>query len=333
MTASNGTTGNTGRHLSYRRQAILLPALLGVSVFAGILVILQNPGFITKSPAFNPGGYLQNYSPQSYYQFVLTLLAFVGVTSLAAFVVGVRSSWYPYQVVRGRKIASALANWLAAIVVTALVGALFLLILPVDGIGAFFVLVTLSVSFALVGYFSRWASGLPDELLLAMEEAGPLEALESIDLDTSAVGHMTESVEDVSSLKPGSVAMASSQRFQIPGRVWRDVALAAIPSFFGLMGLAQLRQGRWSRGVAFLVEGLALGAVSSWYMILPSRIGEFLSGQKIQAVTSLAWTSSAPVVGILLAAFLFVWIIQLTDAVRYTGGGLGQTTDAAARTA
>jgi hypothetical protein len=103
-----------------------------------------------------------------------------------------------------------------------------------------------------------------------------------------------------------------------------DVALAAVPGFLGLMGLAQLREGRRSRGLAFLVVGLVLGVLSSWYLILSARIGEFVSGQSMPKVTTLSWLSSVSgngaagdwIVISLLGAFFVLWVLQLSDAVR-----------------
>ena len=328
---------------------MLLPALIGAFIFAGMLLIMQSPGFITKNAAFSPGGYLQGYSAEGYYQLVISLLAFVAGASIAAFVVGIRASWYPYAVVRAREISRTVANWLATIVVLCLIGSLFLLILPVSELGSLVVLITLSVSFGLVGHFSHWASGLPEELLSAMEADAPLQSLQALDLETSAIKPMMESEEDVPTARASPTLMANaaanghgqievpSERqsgtglisappgFEFPRVVWRDLTLATVPSFFGLMGLAQLKEGRWSKGVAFLVSGLVLGGLSSWFLILPSRIGELVSNQPMPSVSSFSWlssvlggsTASSWVIGLSLGAFLLVWIVQLLDTVTY----------------
>jgi hypothetical protein len=96
------------------------------------------------------------------------------------------------------------------------------------------------------------------------------------------------------------------------------------------MGLSQLKEGRRSRGISFLIAGLALGALSSWFVILPSRIGEFFSSQPMPAVATLGWlsssigdsTASSWVIGSLLVAFLLVWVLQLTDAIRHINPSL-----------
>jgi hypothetical protein len=327
---------------------VLLPALIGVATFAGMLLIMQSPAFITKSTAFSPGGYLQGYSAEGYYQLVISLLAIVAGGSTAAFVVGIRASWYPYAVVRTREISRTVANWLATIVILCFIGSLFLLILPVSELGSLALLIALSVSFGLVGHFSHWASGLPEELLSAMEADAPLQSLQALDLETSAIKPMMDSEENISPRPPaGSMANAGSNGsghigtpvqspsgrtlssappgFDFSPTVWRDLILAAVPAFFGLMGLAQLREGRWSRGVAFLVSGLVLGGLSSWVLILPSRIGEFFSSQPMPSVTSFSWlysslggsATSSWVISVVLGGFLLVWIVQLLDTVTY----------------
>ena len=198
------------RNATYRRLAVLLPALVSSFVLLGMLLIMLSPGFITKSPAFNAGGYLQSYSGQGYLQFVLSLLGIVTGASFAAFLVGIRSIWFPYAVVRARRISFVVVNWLAAITVVCFILSLFLLTLPVSEVGAFALLTSLSVSFALVGHFSRWASGLPEELVLAMESDVPLYELQTIDLDTSARGSMMESDAVIVAPPGGSPRMAQA---------------------------------------------------------------------------------------------------------------------------
>ncbi len=286
---------------------------------------MRRPGFITNSSAFNAGGYLQDYSAQGYYQFLISLLGIVSGASFAAFLLGIRSVWYPYTVVRARKVAFALVNWLAAVTIVCFILSLFLVVLPVSEVVAFGVLTALSVSFALLGHRSHWASGLPEELVLAMESDTPLYELQSIDLDTSQIVSITEADVHVAPPSPQAAAATAPSRFGLSRASVEDVALAAIPAFFGLMGLAQLREGRWSKGGSFLAIGMMLGALSSWYLILPTRIGEFFSKQSMPAVTSLSWVPSAVgsgavdtwVVGGLLGAFFILWLFQLSDTMRY----------------
>jgi len=125
--------------------------------------------------------------------------------------------------------------------------------------------------------------------------------------------------------KGNTTLIAAPPGFDFSPGVWRDLILSAFPAFFGLMGLAQLREGRWSRGVAFLITGLVLGGLSSWFLILPSRIGELVSAQPMPAVSSFSWLysvlggsiTSSWVIALSLSAFLLVWIVQLLDTVTY----------------
>ena len=191
MAAPNAPKQTT-KPVTYRWLAVLLPALLSGLVLATILLVMRRPGFITNSPAFNTGGYLQDYSAQTYYQFLISLLGIVSGASFAAFLVGIRSVWYPYSVVRARNVAFPVINWLAAVTIVCFILSLFLVFLPVSEIGAFGALTALCVSFALLGYRSHWASGLPEELALAMESDTPLYELQSIDLDTSQIVSITD---------------------------------------------------------------------------------------------------------------------------------------------
>jgi hypothetical protein len=298
---------------------------------------MQNSSYITGSNAFSPGGFLSGYAGQGYYQVVTSVMALDSVAAVAGVVVGVRSAWYPFPVLEARRRVDLVAEWIAVFVILGFVASLFLLVLPLTVVGAFAVLGTLSVAFGLVGYLGLWNRNFPEELLSDAEKDSMFRDLKSIDLETSLVQPLVESVrqsQDSGSFLPQEAGEAAtrSARVELPNsadplstaansRVWGDVALAAIPGFFGLMGLAQFKEGNKSRGLGFLGAGLALGALSSWYFILPERLGEFLGGKQVMPVASLSWLSAIGssadwLVAALLAAFLLLWVVQLYDAVR-----------------
>lgn len=103
----------------------------------------------------------------------------------------------------------------------------------------------------------------------------------------------------------------------------RKLLLAAIPGFFGVMGLSQLYQGKKVKGAAFLAGGLVASFVSSWYTIIPARLQglfthgapqpayalSFLSSLNINA--SLASKLSVDLMGVVAV----VWALQLFDAM------------------
>jgi hypothetical protein len=99
--------------------------------------------------------------------------------------------------------------------------------------------------------------------------------------------------------------------------------LAAIPGFFGLMGLGQLYEGKRTRGLAFLFAGIAVSFLSSWYIILPSRIDAFLFGGTLPSAYALSFL--APIFGTsqlagrlsldLLGVVMVLWGLQLFDAM------------------
>jgi hypothetical protein len=324
------------RTLPYRRYIVIFLALVGATVFAGLAIIMQNSSYITGSNAFGPGGFLVGYAGQGYYQTVTAVMAFDSVAAVAGVVVGVRSAWYPFAVVEARRRVDLVAEWIAVFVILGFVASLFLLVLPLTEVGAFAVLGTLSVAFGLVGYLGLWNRNFPEELMSSAERDSMLRDLKSIDLETSLVQPLVESVHHddpvLSSQAAAGGTATKTAPIELPAsadplatapnsRVWGDVALAAIPGFFGLMGLAQFKEGNKSRGLGFLGAGLALGALSSWYFILPERLGEFLGGNPIMPVASLSWLSAVGssanwLVAALLGAFLLLWVVQLYDAVR-----------------
>jgi hypothetical protein len=103
----------------------------------------------------------------------------------------------------------------------------------------------------------------------------------------------------------------------------KKLLLAAIPGFFGLMGLSQLYQGKRTRGLAFFFGGVLASFLSSWYIIIPARFEalamkgvmlspyalSFFSSMDINA--SLAGKLSVDLMGVVVA----LWGLQLFDAM------------------
>jgi hypothetical protein len=346
--------GHQARRLvTYRFMMTFLLCFLAALVFVGVVLTLKDPKLITGSAAFGPGGFLQAYSAEGYYRFLIELLVtasivFVAGSVVAAFATTIRFSWRKRPQVRVTNALHRVVDALAALVYIFFVAALFLLILPMGELGAYAVLGTLSAVFVVVVYLALWSRRLPEGLITALDLEPLFQELHTIDLNTSVLEPLVESVEEVpppaASVAPqlsaavpegarlnqpaldnsGTRVLADSPGSYFSGAVLGDVALAAVPGFLGLMGLAQLREGRRSRGLAFLVVGLVLGVLSSWYLILSARIGEFVSGQSMPKVTTLSWLSSVSgngaagdwIVISLLGAFFVLWVLQLSDAVR-----------------
>jgi hypothetical protein len=99
--------------------------------------------------------------------------------------------------------------------------------------------------------------------------------------------------------------------------------LAAIPGFFGLMGLGQIYEKRRTRGMFFLIAGAILSFLSSWYTILPERVATFLTGSAVLPPYALSWmsyfTGYNAVAGeasmVLLAFVPAMWAFQVYDSV------------------
>ncbi|MGA2666440.1 MAG: hypothetical protein ABSF83_16000 [Nitrososphaerales archaeon] len=335
------------RTWEYRRQLSLVLGILGAIVFTGLIVVVQNSQFITGSSAFAAGGYLSRYSAHVYLQLLVVWLAVLSGTCVAAFMVGVRSSLYGFATPSGGKALHQALDDLALLASTCFVGAAFILTLPLSEFGSVAIVVALVATFSPVLYVTRAAGSLPDDLLLEAKQ--PFQELQVVDLETSRVEPMFESpdvpgeatmpltgapsadgrapaVPVAPSVQPAAADQPSAPTSRRPpGMTWPNLLIAALPGFFGLMGLAQLREGRWSRGAVFLAAGLGLGTASSWFYILPERIGELFSAKPMPTAASLSlWPGisssgslGATLVVALLGAFLVLWVLQLYDAMIY----------------
>jgi len=339
------------RSWEYRRQFSLVLGILGAIVFTGLIAVLQNSQFVTGSSAFAAGGYLSRYSPQVYLQLLVVWLAVLSGTCVAAFMVGVRSSLYGFATPAGggsgrgggeRALHQALDD-LELLASVCFVGAAFVLTLPLSEIGSAAIAIALVATFAPALYVTRAAGSFPADLLL--DAKAPFQQLQVVDLETSQVAPMLESPEEpgdampltgaaegrepaeapAPAAQPAAAPTAPSTPPRLPGMTWANLIVAAVPGFFGLMGLAQLREGRWSRGAVFLAAGLGLGTASSWFYILPERIGELVSAKPMPTAASLSLlpgisssgSLGATLIVALLGAFLVLWILQLYDAMIY----------------
>jgi len=124
--------------------------------------------------------------------------------------------------------------------------------------------------------------------------------------------------------QPSSTPSDSSSQAQVKSvgnGKW--LILAVLPSFFGLMGLGQLYQGKKTKGLAFLVAGIVASILSSWYLLLPNRIDSFLFGGTLTSSYSLSLI--LPMFGSnafagrlsldMLGVVVVIWGLQLFDAM------------------
>lgn len=103
----------------------------------------------------------------------------------------------------------------------------------------------------------------------------------------------------------------------------KRLLLAAIPGFFGVMGLSQIYQGKKVKGAIFFAAGLIASFVSSWYLIVPARVDALFTHAAIQSPYSISFLSSlnidpslASKLSVdLLGVVAVVWALQLFDAM------------------
>ena len=105
--------------------------------------------------------------------------------------------------------------------------------------------------------------------------------------------------------------------------VGKKLLFAAVPGFFGLMGLSQIYQGRKVTGFAFFLSGAIVSFLSSWFLIIPSRIdaalthGTFLPAYSLSLFSSLNVSASlaSKLSMDLLGLVAVLWAVQLFDAM------------------
>ena len=120
-----------------------------------------------------------------------------------------------------------------------------------------------------------------------------------------------------------SLAPRPAMQAEMGQSVWKKTFLAAVPGFFGLMGLSQLYQGRKLVGFSFLASGALISFLSSWYIILFGRIGSFVfkgAQPSAYALTFLSSVGGNAEVGSkiamdLLGLLIVVWGLSVYDAL------------------
>lgn len=105
--------------------------------------------------------------------------------------------------------------------------------------------------------------------------------------------------------------------------MWKKAVLAAVPGFFGLMGLSQLYQGRKAVGSAFLFSGILLSFLSAWYSIILGRLdsllfkGQQLTPYALSYLSSIGGNASfgSKVAMDLLGVMVAIWGLSVYDAL------------------
>lgn len=103
----------------------------------------------------------------------------------------------------------------------------------------------------------------------------------------------------------------------------RKLLLAAVPGFFGLMGLSQLYQGKTFKGLTFFMAGMVASFISSWYIIVPAVLESVVMRSKSLPPYALSFLSSSPVTTALASKLSFdlmgvvvaLYGLQLFDAM------------------
>jgi hypothetical protein len=166
-------------------------------------------------------------------------------------------------------------------------------------------------------------------LMPGYSAASPSAAVTSAGLALASAGSMQVEPSSISPSSqpitqgPSKFTKAFAQLPVVSSGTARKVVLAAVPGFFGLMGLGQLYEGKQTRGLGFLIAGIAASFLSSWYIILPARIDAFLFGGTLLPAYALSFL--APVLGTgalasrlsidLLGVVMVLWALQLVDAM------------------
>ena len=123
--------------------------------------------------------------------------------------------------------------------------------------------------------------------------------------------------------KPVQVVRIRRSQARKQASAMKRLLIAAVPGFFGLMGLSQVYQGRKATGFAFFLAGAIASFLSSWYIIILSRIdaalthGAFLPAYALSIISSL--NVSSPLASKLsidmLGVVAVLWAVQLFDAM------------------
>jgi hypothetical protein len=123
--------------------------------------------------------------------------------------------------------------------------------------------------------------------------------------------------------KPVQVVRIRRSQARKQASAMKRLLIAAVPGFFGLMGLSQVYQGRKATGFAFFLAGAIASFLSSWYIIILSRIDAALTHGAILPAYALSLISSLNVSSPLasklsvdmLGVVAVLWAVQLFDAM------------------
>jgi hypothetical protein len=143
----------------YHKQLITIVGFLGGFLFAGLVLVLGNQDFILNSSVFREG-FLGTATPEEFLQVVVAYLASVSAFSMIVVSISLRALTLEFQSIEGRKMLYKWVDWCAGIMFAAFVGALYLLLGPVNPWLSVWAGAVSVGSLAILTYILRKARGL-----------------------------------------------------------------------------------------------------------------------------------------------------------------------------
>jgi hypothetical protein len=120
------------RYEHFYQQVITIVGLLGGFTFAGLVLVLGNQSFILNSSVFHWTPNPLRASPEQYVQIVAVYFATVSVFSSIVAFISLRALTMRFRSLRGRRRMYRVVNLCAGIVYSSFVGALYLLLGPLN---------------------------------------------------------------------------------------------------------------------------------------------------------------------------------------------------------
>jgi threonine/homoserine/homoserine lactone efflux protein len=113
---------------AFHEQVILIVGFLGGVVFAGLVLVVGNPDFIlnAKIVGFSGG------TPSEYLQFASGFLAFLSGLCAITVMISLSALSQKFNSMRGRRLLWKYIDWTVGVILALFIGALLLIVWPVD---------------------------------------------------------------------------------------------------------------------------------------------------------------------------------------------------------
>jgi len=144
---------------SHHQNVIAVVGFLGSLVFAGLVLVVENPSFLLNPQSFETSSSWSVAARQEYFLSLVFVLMTVSALCIITCFVSMMALVFRFRSLRGKRTMYSVTYWATGVCFLGFVGSLYLVTAPINGAVALFATGVSVVFFVVLVIFSSWAAG------------------------------------------------------------------------------------------------------------------------------------------------------------------------------